>query len=104
MYLRAMYLYNATIIAESEISEAVRTYLNGQLAYEVGNSVVQLSFLEMLNSPHDGVTYCVQLRTESRDEITSFQEIHLAKIRAQLETTYAGKVLFFDSIMKYINP
>jgi|SRR5690606_33724512 len=102
-YLRAMYLYNATIIAENEIGEAIRTYLSGQLADGVGNSEVQLSFLKMLDSPHEGVTYCIQLRADNRDAIAAFQETRLTEIRAQIETTYVGKVLFFDSIMKYIN-
>src|SRR5690606_29996630 len=103
-YLRAMYLYNATIIAESDIGEAVRMYVAEQLADRSEWGSAGPSFLKMLDSPHDGVTYCVQLRTKNRDDITSFQETHLAGIRAQLEAVYPGKVLFFDSIMKYLNP
>lgn len=99
-----MYLYNVTIITESDIGETVREYLDNQLIHKSGNSDAELSFLEMLDSPHDGVTYCVQLRTGNRDEIMSFQTHRFAGIRAQLETAYAGKVLFFDSIMKYLNP
>jgi len=98
-----MYLYNATLIAESDIGETVRTYLTERLVYEAEGGGTDLFFLEMLDSPHDGVTYCIQLRAETRDAITLFQETHLAAIRTQLETAYAGKILFFDSIMKYLN-
>ncbi len=98
-----MYLYNVTIIAESDIGEAVRSYLTGELVYGAEGVDTSLFFLEMLDSPHDGVTYCIQLHAENRDKITLFQETHFAAIRAQLETVYAGKVLFFDSVMKYLN-
>ncbi|GGC41474.1 hypothetical protein GCM10011386_36980 [Parapedobacter defluvii] len=100
-YLRAMYLYNISIMAESDVGEAVRMYLNKELAYDENGT--SLSLLEMLDSPHEGVTYCIQLCTENREEIASFQTRRFAAIRAQLETAYAGKVLFFDSIMKYLN-
>lgn len=99
-----MYLYNATLIAERDIGESVRMYLTEQLNDGKEGIGTGLFFLEMLDSPHDGVTYCIQLRAENRHEITSFQETYLASIRSQLETAYAGKVLFFDSIMKYLNP
>jgi len=104
VYLRGMYLYNATLIAERDIGESVRMYLTEQLNDGKEGIGTGLFFLEMLDSPHDGVTYCIQLRAENRHEITSFQETYLASIRSQLETAYAGKVLFFDSIMKYLNP
>jgi|GEM_PF-126454 len=98
MYLRSMYLYNVTIIAENEIGKDVHNYLRGELLSE------GLSFLEMLDSPHEGITYCVQMRTESRDEIATFQSGPFSVARTYLETMFPGKVLFFDSIMKYLHP
>ena len=97
-----MFLFNATLIAENDISEAVHTYLTTQLT-AIADDRFAPSLLEMLDSPHDGVTYCIQLRAGDRGEILSFQQTHLAAIRQHLETVYTGKILFFESMMKYLN-
>ena len=99
-----MYLYNVTLIAENDIGEAVYRYLMTQLADGAHGTDNRPALLEMLDSPHDGRTYCIQLRTDSRADITTFQQTRLTTIRTHLDAVHAGKVLVFDSVMKYLNP
>ncbi|SFC21701.1 protein of unknown function [Parapedobacter composti] len=96
-----MYLYNVTVIAENGVEAAVKQHIQMQLATQ-RNDETPARLLEMLDSPHEGTTYCIQLVTQDRPEITAFQKHHLTAIQA-LTDTYPGKVLFFDSIMKYLN-
>lgn len=97
-----MYLYNVTIIAENDIRDAVKQLLDVQLSKQrVSNP--SLSLLELLDSPHEGATYCVQLRCQHRSEIEAFQTNHLTTLQAGLGERYQGKVVFFDSTMKYVN-
>lgn len=97
-----MYLYNVTVIAENDIREAVKQYLNAQF-FGRPDDMLSLSFLEVLDSPHEGTTYCIQLRTENSDDILSFQQQHWSAVQELLSQRHPGKILFFDSKMKYLN-
>lgn len=97
-----MYLYNVTIIVENDIRDAVKQLLDAQLSKQ-RVSTPSLSLLELLDSPHEGTTYCVQLRCQRRAEIEAFQTHHLTALQAGLGERYQGKVVFFDSTMKYLN-
>lgn len=97
-----MYLYNVTIIVENDISEAVKTRLHAEPFNEQGLDG-GFSILKLLDSPHDGATYCVQLRCKDKATIATFQAHGLAALQTGLNELYPGKVVFFDSIMKYLN-
>ncbi|MGV3762713.1 DUF4286 family protein [Parapedobacter sp.] len=97
-----MYLYNVTIIVENDIRDAVKTHLRAELFNEQEPDG-GLSLLELLDSPHDGATYCVQLRSKDRAAIATFQAAGLATLQARLNEQYPGKIVFFDSFMKYLN-
>ncbi|WP_090604426.1 DUF4286 family protein [Parapedobacter koreensis] len=97
-----MYLYNVTIITENDIQDIVRQYIEAQIQGR-RDEKISVALLELLDSPHEGTTYCVQLRAENSEEIAAFQQHHLAAIQAFANQHYAGKILFFDSVMKYLN-
>ncbi len=97
-----MFLYNVTIIVENDVHEAVKRRIEAQLFGPDGIGA-SVSLLEMLDSPHDGATYCVQLRAGHEAEITAFRNEHLAAIRTWLNRDYAGKAVSFESVMKYLN-
>ncbi len=96
-----MYLYNVTIIADNDAGPDIRRDVDAQLAGQPGLSA-PIALLEMLDSPHEGITFCVQLKADTPEEIAWFQRHQLAAIRALLEKKHAGKVLFFDSTLKYL--
>ena len=97
-----MYLYNVTIIAENELGDTVKQCIDAQL-FDQPDGSPAVSLLEMLDSPHEGTTYCIQLRVENSDDIPLFQQRHIRILRELLAERYPGRVLFFDSIMKYLN-
>ena len=97
-----MYLYNVTIIAENDIRDTVKQCIDAQF-FDQPDSAPSVSLLEMLDSPHEGTTYCVQLRVENSGDILLFQQRHLRQLQELLAEQYPGKVLFFDSMMKYLN-
>jgi len=96
-----MYLYNVTIIAEDGVREAVKQSIEAQLVGYRGDPTIAL--LEMMDSPHDGTTYCVQLRVDDVAQIEAFQRGCLSAFQESVGRDYPGKVLFFDSTMKYLN-
>ncbi len=96
-----MFLYNVTIIVEQDVHEDVKKHIEQQL-FNQPEAPEAVALLELLDSPHEGITYCIQLRTENREGIASFQQRHLAAFQQLVSTRYAGKVLFFDSTMNYL--
>lgn len=97
-----MYLYNITIIVENDIRDAVKTRLHAELS-DNRDSDGTTSLLELLDSPHDGTTYCLQFRCKDKEYISSYQANGLAALQTALNAQYPGKVVFFDSMMKYLN-
>lgn len=101
-YLRHMYLYNVTVIVEHDVQEVLMQRIRARLNNRQGGEGT-LSILEMLDSPHEGTTYCIQLRSPTMKAITAFQRDDLAAIQSLADNGYPGKALFFDSVMKYLN-
>ncbi|MFB2119641.1 DUF4286 family protein [Parapedobacter sp. 2B3] len=97
-----MYLYNVSVIVENDIRDAVKRHLHATVVGKqpLGGS---LSLLELLDSPHEGTTYCIQLRCQDRTDIVAFQSHWLAALQTGFNETHPGKVVFFDSTMKYLN-
>ncbi|WP_379025762.1 DUF4286 family protein [Parapedobacter deserti] len=97
-----MYLYNVTIIVENDKQKLIRQRIEA-LLFDHQHAAGSLSLLEMIDSPHKGTTYCVQLRAGGLAEIQAFQQSRLADFQEAIKQEYAEKVLLFDSIMKYLN-
>lgn len=97
-----MYLYNVSIIVENDIRDAIKAHLHAELLGEQQPDG-PFALLELLDSPHEGTTFCLQLRCRDRADIAVFQTRGLATLQARLNQAYPGKVVFFDSMMKYLN-
>lgn len=97
-----MYFYNISVIVEEQESQAVKSILLRQLALARSQgSIVRL--LELLDSPHEGVTYSIQLEAETTQVVDDFQAEHLAYLHSQTNQYHPGKVFFFDSLMRKIS-
>jgi len=96
-----MYLYNVSVIVEESESQLVRALLISHLetARDKGLAV---RLLELLDSPHEGVTYSLQLEAPDSEVVTAFQSDHLAALQAKTNQHHEGKVFYFDSLMKTI--
>lgn len=62
----------------------------------------QVKLLKMLNSPHEGHTYCVQLIAESEEEIQRFNEHYIQNLQQHIRSEHQDKAFLFDTIMHYI--
>jgi len=103
-YIRSMFLYNITIIAESDsaldVGNSIRNFKD---RYGLDEGEYSLKLLKLLESPHEGVTYSLQFQVENRHQILRFQQLHLQGLQTALEQQYPGKVLYFESIMEYLS-
>ncbi|MCW8310046.1 DUF4286 family protein [Sphingobacterium sp. InxBP1] len=94
-----MFLYNVSVIAEETIHQEIVTWI---LDNVVQSQKFEVHFLQMLQSPHEGMTYCIQVVLPSEEHIADFQQVHLLPLQELVAETYQDKVFLFDSTMKYL--
>lgn len=100
-YLRMMYLYNVSVIIEESEHHAVRLLLD-QLLDNLLKQAVAVQLLELLDSPHEGVTYSIQFKLTDSAEVAHIQTQYLSEIQSKTTKHHGGKVFYFDSLMRYI--
>src|SRR5690606_25406526 len=94
-----MILYNISIIIEDSSHDQVVNWLKSYLR----TSSYETTFLKMLDSPHEGTTYCVQLLATDDTAILKFQEDVVAELQTYLATHHTEKAFIFDSKMQYLS-
>lgn len=57
----------------------------------------------MLDSPHEGNTYCVQFLAADDNVILKFQEDVVAELQGYLTAHHTEKAFIFDSKMQYLS-
>lgn len=94
-----MILYNVSIIIDDSSHDALLAWLKNELQ----SITYDINFLKMLDSPHEGSTYCIQLTTENESEITDFQQEVLVRIQEYIGNKHFEKAFIFDSKMRFLS-
>lgn len=94
-----MYLYNISIIVENEHHESLMDWVKNSWFKTLPTSS---KLLKILDSPHEGHTYSVQLVFEHAADIPVFQKDKVSILQAQIAEHHYEKAFIFDSTMKYI--
>lgn len=98
-YLCRMYLYNVSVIIEPTAHQQVFTWLQDHLMLSNGDN---LHLLAMVDSPHEGFTYCLQFLANDENEIDKFKDSVLLALQEFIAAEYPNQVFIFDSTMRYI--
>lgn len=94
-----MYLYNVSVIIEESQHHLLRLWIQDSW---LPTLPTEIKFLKMLNTPHEGHTYCVQLIVEDENQIHHFQSEHLFVLQQHITQHHNEKAFIFDSIMQYL--
>jgi len=94
-----MLLYNISIVIEDRSHDAVYAWLLSELR----SDPCQAKFLKMLDSPHAGTTYCVQLVAEDERILAGFQGGFRQRLQDYITREHAGSTFVFDSKMAYVD-
>ncbi|SFT11892.1 protein of unknown function [Sphingobacterium wenxiniae] len=97
-YFCIMILYNVSVIVEDSAHTAIYEWLS----YELKNNAFEAKLLKMLDSPHEGTTYCIQMTVENDEQIAHFQQKFIEKLQERIGTHHPEKAFIFDSRMQYI--
>ncbi len=98
-YICNMYLYNVSIITEDSVNATVVEWLKAEI---LSQSTFNTKFLELLDSPHEGHTHCIQIIVENESEIELFNEKHLIPLQEYIASSFHGRAFVFNSVMKYL--
>lgn len=93
-----MILYNVSLIIEDSDHDMLLDWLKSTLR----QNRFEAKFLKMLDSPHDGSTYCIQIVAQNEDMINSFQLEVLQQLQEQIAIRHKDKAFIFDSRMQYL--
>lgn len=99
-YICSMYLYNVSVIIENEHHDSLLDWIRNNW---LSNLPVAANLLKMINSPHEGHTYCIQLIVSSEEEIQAFQQTSLILLQEQIGQHHQEKAFIFDSVMQYLS-
>lgn len=93
-----MILYNISIIVDDDSHDEMLAWVK-QLLHETPHDV---HFLKMLDNPHEGTTYCIQVKGEDDRKIIKIQQDITQAVQNYIGTHHHGKAFIFDSKMEYL--
>ena len=104
MYLCNMLLFNVTVIVE----EASATeWLNWMKDIHIPQlmeteSFVSYRLLKIVDSPNEGVSYCVQFVAENQEKHQNYLDLHEQHFIGDMYAKYPNKLVTFSTLMDYL--
>lgn len=99
-----MLLYNVTIIIEDAAQEEWLQWMQDihiPAVMETGKFVSN-RLLKVVDSPNEGVTFCVQYIAESLAEYEDYQLNHAPALQAELQTKFENRFVAFRTLMEFV--
>lgn len=100
-----MILYNVTIILDSEIQSEWLNWIQKKHIPQILETGYFASsrILKVLDSPNEGVTYCVQFIADSIQNVNDFKEKHGQFMEALSPASFNNKHVIFATAMEFID-
>ena len=100
-----MIVYNETIIVEDASYDAWITYMREEHipAVMATGYFDSYKILNVIDSPNEGVTTCVQYNTDSEARFAKFYNEHLHPLHTKHHELYENKYVLYSSLMETID-
>ncbi|MXV17614.1 DUF4286 family protein [Hufsiella ginkgonis] len=100
-----MFLFNTTIMVEEPAHEEWLSWARAYLVPETMDSgcFVSSRLLRVVDSPNEGVTYCLQYVADNRGKIDEFLTRHDPQIQRTHIANFPNRFVSFSTIMEYID-
>lgn len=100
-----MILYNVTIIIEDSIHESWLKWMQNTHIGQVMDTGCFASnrMLKVIDSPNEGITYCIQYIADSIDKYNEYKEKYAAAMQADFPEEFANKFVSFRSLMEFVD-
>ncbi len=100
-----MVLYNITIIIEENIQESWLSWVKNEHIPAIMSTELFLSnkLLRVLDSPNEGITYCLQFIADDFTKYTNYIKIFGQADALKQQQRFENKFVSFSTVMEYIN-
>ena len=100
-----MIIYNETIIVEESI---YKEWLNWMETVHIPAVIATGLFksyriLKVIDSPNEGITYCIQYNASTLEDYNHFKNNHQLNFQAIHQQKFENKFVMFNTIMQAIN-
>lgn len=98
-----MILYNQTIIIDEDIQKEWLVWMRETHIPQVmsTNSFVSHRMLKVLNSPNEGITYCMQYIADNLEKYEDYAEKFAPQLQPELAQKFENKYVAFHTIMEF---
>lgn len=100
-----MFIYNITVLIEKSIEQEWLSWIKPNYI----NTVMETGFfqscqlLQVSDSPNEGLTYCLQFRTNEISLLQSYQNLYASQIEREHQVAFTNQLVTFSSTMKIID-
>lgn len=100
-----MIIYNETFVVEDDIKDTWLSWIkqNHITAIMETGDFSSSQILQVLNSPNEGVTYCIQYFTDSLHKYEHFMLYHLNPLHIAHNQTFENRFVLFNTLMQKID-
>lgn len=100
-----MLLYNVTIILEEDIQKEWLNWMRTRHINDVMETGCFASnrMLRVLDSPNEGITYCIQYIADSIEKYTDYQQKFATQLQADTPEQFVNKFVAFRTVMEFID-
>lgn len=100
-----MILYNITVIIDDSINTEWLSYMNETfLPLAMGSDLIASNrFLKVIDSPNEGITYCLQFIFDDMGVYQQFQQYHYASLMEAHTLQFQNRFVSFSSLMEFID-
>jgi hypothetical protein len=100
-----MIIYNETIIVDEAIHKQWLSWMQNEyipMVMKTGH-FTSYKILTVLDSPNEGVTYCIQYQTDKREKYNKFNAKHLLGLQAIHQQKFENQFVLFNTLMQTVN-
>jgi hypothetical protein len=100
-----MIIYNETVIVDEAIHKQWLNWVQNEyipMVMETGYFNTY-TILNVLDSPNEGVTYCIQYFTDSLENYNHFNHKYLQQLQGIHQQQFENQFVLFNTLMQTVN-
>lgn len=99
-----MFLYNVTLILEESIVGEWMEWMNTNHIPAILNTDMFVShrLLKVMDSPNEGVTYCIQFVVENQKNYQHYKANFEPSFDAEMNQKFPNKLVSFATLMEFV--
>ncbi|MFD0751157.1 DUF4286 family protein [Mucilaginibacter calamicampi] len=100
-----MIVYNETVIVDEAIHRQWLSWMQQEYIPQVmaTGHFKRFTILNVLDSPNEGVTFCIQYFADSRENYNKFAAVHLQQLQALHFQKFENQFVMFNTLMKAVD-